>query len=222
MLTGEEVKHSPLARYEARAGEIVALKLITDFPLVRDEEAQRRVDAVGRRLAAQALRKEIPYRFAVVAAAEPNAFAVAGGNIFITRPLLELCGGGADCLAGVLGHEVIHVDQRHALRQLATSVAVQGGMRIFSLGGGAILARLVGGMEQLLVQGYRQDQEFEADRFGSRLARLAGFDPRGLEALLERLAKEHPDGTGPLAEISSYFKSHPPIRARIARLRREV
>jgi predicted Zn-dependent protease len=75
-------------------------------------------------------------------------------------------------------------------------------------------------MQALLVQGYRQDQELEADLLGSRLAARAGFDPAGLRRLLERLAAERPEGGGPLAEALAYFRSHPPIVERLARLRR--
>ena len=72
------------------------------------------------------------------------------------------------------------------------------------------------------MQGYRQEQELEADLFGTRIARLAGFDPKGLVKLLERLQALRPDGKGPLAEVYAYFRSHPPTGTRIAQLRREL
>ena len=221
LLDGTEVENSPLARYEVGAGEMVAAKLLAENPWTRDEALQRRISEMGARLATNALRKEIPYRFAVVESAEPNAFAVPGGSIFITRPLLDLCEHEPSRIACVLGHEVIHVDRRHAVQNLAASVVVRTGLQVASLGRAAILSTFAGGIEQLLVQGYRQDQELEADLFGARLARLVGFDPRGMIELLERLGKRHPDGTGTLAEVLQYFKSHPPASERIAKLKRD-
>ncbi len=62
----------------------------------------------------------------------------------------------------------------------------------------------------------------ESDLEGSHLARRAGFDPRGLLLLLERTEAEQPEGEGPRAEVLSYFRSHPPLATRIARLREEI
>jgi len=220
--TGEEADQSPLARYEARAGEIVALRLLSEHPLSADARLRDEVGAVGARLAAHAQRRQIHYRFQPLESDEPNAFAVPGGNIFITRPLVDLCGGDTGALAGVLAHEIIHIDQRHAVKNLAASAAARTGLQVLTLGRGAILGQIASGMKELLVQGYRQDQEIEADLFGVRLARLAGFDPAGLVRLLERLREPSPDGKGTLAELFQYFRSHPPVDERIARLRREL
>ena len=221
LLTGEEVENSPLARYEARAGEVLAMRVLTEHPAVDDAALQSHVREVGEKLAAHAQRKEIPYSFTVIHHDDPNAFAVAGGAVFITQPLLDLCEDDA-VLAGVLGHEIIHIDRRHALRNLAASMAVKGGIRLLSFGRGAILSRVVGGMQQLLVQGYRQDQELEADRFGCRLARLAGYRPDGLLRLLELLQRRDPTADGPLAAALAFFKSHPPFDLRTAEIRREL
>ncbi len=219
MLTGEEIENSPLARYEVRAGEIVAMKLLAQHPVVADQALQQTIAELGARLARHAGRKEIPYRFTVVEAAEPNAFAVAGGSILVTRPLVNLCEGDVSCLAGVLGHEIIHVDRRHALRDLARSALTKGGLRLLSFGRGRILSRVVGPMQEMLIQGYHQEQELEADVLGSRLAAQAGFDPRGLILLLERLQVERPDGQGLIAEVLGYFETHPPLTTRIAHMR---
>lgn len=222
LATGEEIRDSPLARYEVRAGEVVALRILADKPLSRDTALQEAVAAVGEKLARHARRREIPYRFAVVESTEPNAFAVPGGQVYITRGLLDLCEGGDDLLAGVLAHEMIHVDRWHAIRALAARTAVWTGIRVVSLGRAAVLSRIAGGMEDILMQGYRQDQEMEADAFGVRVAALAGFDPQGLPRLLERLERKSPDGQGVLAEVVSYFRSHPPVSVRLANIRKEL
>jgi predicted Zn-dependent protease len=222
LATGREVEGSPLARYEVQAGEIVGAKVLMENPPARDEAGERLLAELGGRLAEHVERREIPYRFGLVHSDEPNAFAIPGGAIFVTRPLIEICRRDPDRLAGVLAHEVIHVDRRHAVRNLAAKMAVEAGFRVATLGRGALISRLAAGMQDLLVQGYRQDQELEADLFGTRLARLAGFDPCGLLRLLEDFAALRPDGQGVLADAFQYFRSHPPVALRMERLRREV
>jgi len=221
-VTGVEVRGSPLARYEVRAGKIVALRILTLNALSPDVTLQARVRDIGGRLAAHAQRHEIPYQFSVLESGEPNAFAVPGGSIFITRRLLDLCDDRGDCVAGVLGHEVIHVDRFHAIRTLAATTAVRTGFHVLSLGRAAILSRIAGGMEDLLVKGYRQDQELEADIFGVRIARLAGFDPLGFVELLRRLREVQPEAGGRLEAILGYFRTHPSLDVRIENLRKEI
>ena len=221
ILTGEEVENSPLARYEVRAGEILAAKVLTEYPASNNVATQKVVERIGTALARHSKRREIPYSFTVVTSSEANAFAVAGGSVFVTEALVEMC-EDENSLACVLGHEIVHIDARHALRNLAASAAVRGGIRLISLGRGAILSRIVGGMEGFLVNGYRQEQELEADLLGSRMARAAGYRPDGLVRLLERLKEKYPEGEGALAQALSYFRSHPPLTVRMAHLTREV
>jgi predicted Zn-dependent protease len=222
LATGEEVRNSPLARHEVRAGELLAIKFLTQNPMSADRDLQAWVAEIGSRLARHAQRREIPYRFSVVDSEEPNAVAVPGGSIFVTRPLLELCEWNPDRIAGVLGHELVHVDRWHSVRALAATVAVRTGARLFAIGRAAMVARVARGMEELLVRGYGQDRELEADALGVRVARLAGFDPRGLVQLLERLRAERPDGKGMLADVMSYFQTHPPLALRLESLEKEL
>jgi predicted Zn-dependent protease len=219
LLTGEELERSPLARYEEKAGALVARRLVDQHPASADAAAQAAVAELGSRLAAHAARRHIHYRFAVLEGDEPNAFAVPGGWVFITRGMMQLCGGAPELIAGVLAHEIIHIDRRHALVSRAANAAVTAGLRLFLLGRGAIIGRMAQGLEQLMVRGYRQDQELEADLFGSRLARLAGFDPWGLYHVLELVRQAHPDGRGAIADVLQYFRSHPPLALRLEKLR---
>jgi predicted Zn-dependent protease len=218
--TGVEEPDSPLAHLEARAGEVLAARALAREPACADAALQEKIAALGARLAAHASRREIPYRFLVVESDDPNAYAVPGGTVLVTRPLVALCGDDADALAGVLGHELAHIDLRHALHHIAASLAARTGTRILGAAGGALLAHATRTCEKLLVQGYRQDQELEADRVGAALARSAGHDPRGLGRLLATLERERPEGNEPLWTLFAYFRSHPPVRERITRLER--
>jgi predicted Zn-dependent protease len=216
--TGIEEANSPLAKAEMQAGEVVLARMLSEHPPCDDPDLQAAVTELGRRLSEHVERREIEYRFVAVESEEPNAYAVPGGGILITRGLVHLCGGDVDLLAGVLAHEVQHIDQRHSLNQLAASMAARTSSRFLRLGGGLIGGTVTQALEKLLVEGYRQDQEIEADLGGAGLAGRAGYDARGLARLLTLLERPSPDGQGPIWTLITYFNSHPPISERIARL----
>ncbi|MGQ9590474.1 MAG: M48 family metalloprotease [Planctomycetota bacterium] len=219
--TGEELEGSPLARYEAKAGELIAARLLSRFPPSGDAPLQALVREAGERLATCAARREIPYRFAVVEAEEANAFAVPGGAVFVTRSLVALVEGDRDRVAAALAHEVAHIDRRHALRALAARAALKG-LRLATLGRSAILERVSLGLEELVLKGYGREQELEADLFGVRIARAAGFDPRGLLGLLSALERLRPPPSGPAGEILGYLGTHPSPEARRRAAEREI
>ncbi len=146
-----------------------------------------------------------------------NAFALPGGFVFITRPLLELCGRDRDEVAFVLAHEMAHVIRNHSFHRLLGSELAQ------------LLARCSPGraawapaarrlIHQLVTQGYSRTQEFEADRAAARIVKVAGFDPHGGVRLLTRLKSANND-QAPDA-LASYFSSHPPLASRIGRIER--
>ena len=221
LTTNDEVSDSPLARYEVKAGRILAQRYLKEHPTTADLALQGRVQQIGGKLTRYAKRHEIPYRFVVVEAPEPNAMAVPGGTVVVTESLVNMCDND-DQIAGVLAHEVVHIDGKHAIRNLAAKTAIQAGFKLLTLNRGAMLAQVVGGMEELMLKGYRQDQELEADLFGCRLSSQAGFSDHGLSELLSKLTQRSPDGQGILADLFTYFNSHPPIHERIEQLRREL
>ena len=211
LMTGKEVQGSPLARYEAQAGRAVEEKILAAHPISPDEMLQSRVAFVGGRIAGSALRREINYRFRVIDGPVPAAFSLPGGAIFISQPLMDLSAGDDNQLAGLLAHEVAHIDQRHAVRHLARSAAARTGLRILSLGRGALLARAIGSMEELLANGYGAREELEADQSAVALAARAGFDPRAYPFFLRSVLDRRLDQAG-------YFRSHPPIPERLRAL----
>lgn len=211
LLDGEEVEGSPLARYEFQAGRAVTARILTEHPLAGEADMQKRVLRIGRRLAEGSARNEIRYRFAVLEDSEPNAMAIPGGSIFVTRGLVELCDDD-DVLAGILSHEIAHIDLRHAARTLATRAVAKTGLRLLTFGRGAIVGQLAGRVEGLVTRGYSRDREIEADRAAIQLADRAGFSRNGLPRLFARLVNS-------AAEGSAYFQSHPPLAERLHELK---
>ncbi len=211
LVTGEEVPGSPLARYEALAGRAVEEKLLAAHPISSDERLQGRLAFIGARLAGAASRRQIAFRFRAVEGPEPAAYSLPGGAVLVSRPLVELTAGDDNQLAGILAHEVAHIDQRHAVRSLARTAAARTGLRILSLGRGALLARVIGSMEELLEKGYGAAEEIAADRGAVDLAARAGFDPRAYPFFLKSVLDRRLEGAG-------YFRSHPPIPERLRAL----
>ncbi len=102
---------------EIQIGKDLAARLLGAAPLAKDENLQRYVNRVGRWLALQTERPDLPWQFGVLEAPQLNAFAVPGGTIFVTRGLVERMKSEAE-LAGVLAHEISHVLRKHHLKAI--------------------------------------------------------------------------------------------------------
>jgi predicted Zn-dependent protease len=185
--------------------------------LVEDPELAAYVEAIGQRVAEHAPRQDVRYHFHVVAMDEPNAFALPGGHIYVSRGLLLLSNSEAE-LAGVLGHEIGHVEARHA----AQRDALQKTLAVMSVLGAVGMA--VGGPTSTGAPGpvgtpgyfaYSRSQESQADEIGMELAMAAGFDPRGIADFLSSLESHHRLTQGYSRE-TSYFDSHPATAERAA------
>jgi beta-barrel assembly-enhancing protease len=185
------------------------------------KEYRRYIEQVGSKVAARAQRK-LPYRFHYIPDRRMiNAFAIPGGHVYIGKGLLELM-DSEDELASVLGHEVEHIDRRHAVERLQVEA------RLRHLG---LLRLLVELPIEIFEAGYSKEQELEADREGTRLAVRAGYSPTGAIRMFEafdrrfREAKEE-QAKSPqeeaarvvLATMSEYFRSHPSSQERIAQI----
>lgn len=189
-------------------GRDVAARLLGAAPLVSDARMQRYVNNVGRWLASQTERPDLPWQFGVLEAAQLNAFAVPGGTIFITRGLLEKMSSEAE-LAGVLAHEIVHVLKKHHLK------AIQKGA-LASLGGeAAALAlkntrsdardKLVSFGTEMYTRGLDKGDELEADRLGVVIAARAGYDAYGLPTVLQTLQAMSAQDS----DLALMFKTHP-------------
>jgi predicted Zn-dependent protease len=188
--------------------------------LVRDPELVAYVEAIGRRLVAQAPHRDLEYRFFVADMTEPNAFALPGGYIYVSRGLLALA-NAEDELAGVIGHEIAHVAARHAVQRVSRGAPLAIVTGIAGAATGIVLpglGRMVSGAGQLagsvILAPYSRDQERQADELGQEMAARAGWDPAGLSALLTTLEREEAlQRKGP--ERRSFLAGHPSTPERV-------
>ena len=198
---------------------------------VEDAETQERVRRIGYELAAQARFSDFPFTFFVVDMPVPNAFALPGGEIFVTSGMLAL-GLDDDMLACLLGHEIAHVVHRHGTRMqkraaliglLSQALAIgvlasadderPNPADPYSLYGirasdGASKAETTAAVSlvlgQLLLLSYNREFETEADDEGQRLAAAAGYDPDGARRLWQTMLERIP-----LNKAYGYWRTHP-------------
>lgn len=154
------------------------------------------VQDIGERLAKHSPYKEVDYQFQIIDTEEPNAFALPGGYVYVSRGLLVLV-NSEDELAGVIGHEIGHVAARHGVQRLTRAAPIGLVTGITSAAVGIVspfLAGAVSGTGSLLnsaiLAPYSRGQEDDADLIGQQLAAKAGWDPEGITLFLNTLDRE--------------------------------
>ena len=202
---------------EIEIGQDVAARLLGAAPLVPDAGLQRYVNHVGRWLAAQTERPDLPWRFGVLDAPQLNAFAVPGGTIFITRGLLERMQSEAE-LAGVLAHEIVHVLRKHHLKAIQknakTALAGEALNQALEERGGAAREKLISFGTEMYGRGLDKADELEADRLGVVIAARGGYDAYGLPSVLQTLQAMNAQDSA----IALMFKTHPAPGERLGAL----
>ncbi|NIN65918.1 MAG: M48 family metalloprotease, partial [Anaerolineae bacterium] len=218
------------AEKEREIGAELASQVKEGVGLVEDHELVAYVRAIGSRLAQHSPRRDINYTFNVVDMVEPNAFALPGGYVYVSRGLLPLV-NSEDELAGVIAHEIAHVAARHAVQRVnvsAITAPVRIATGITGLATSIVsprLGQMVAGVGQvasgLVLAPYSRDQEREADRIGQELAARAGWDPKGIATFLETLGREEALRSGEPPRVS-FFATHPSTPDRVTRTTRHA
>ena len=165
---------------EQELGKQVSEKIRTRYGVVQDAGVHRYVSLVGLALAQGSTRPTLPWTFIVLDTDGVNAFAAPGGYVHITRGLLALIKNEAE-LAGVLGHEIIHVTEKHTIRAIQKSQAVQMGAAETLSGSSALMQRAVTATyDNIVDRGFGRAEENEADEKGVAIANKTGYAPNGL------------------------------------------
>jgi beta-barrel assembly-enhancing protease len=225
-VTGEKQRIDISAQQEVALGLQAAPQMAREFGGVDpDPRAQRAVDDVGTKIVRSSDAAKGPYQYGFHPLADGktvNAFALPGGQIFITRALLTKLKTPGQ-LAGVLGHEIAHVVGRHGAEQMARQRFAQG------LTGAAVIASVDPSdprtyrnaafaqmVNQLVTMRYGRDDELESDRLGVRYMAQAGYDPRAMIGVMEVL-KASGGSSGP-----EFFQTHPNPENRIGKIQEAI
>ncbi len=211
---------------EIQLGEGLAAGMLGAAPLYKNEAVQRYVNRVGRWIAAHSERADLPWTFGVIEGDTINAFAMPGGTVIISHGLLKRLQNESE-LAGVLGHEIAHVVQKHQLKAIQSGA---GADALATVGKEALdrskFGRQTGGAfsgmaADLVKNGFflkplDRAIEYEADRMGVVLAARAGYDAYGLVSVLQMLSAQKPD------DEAGILATHPSPTDRIAELEKVV
>lgn len=204
-LTGWLVEQIPIP-LEEKLGTLALAQLRAQGELIDSGPAQQAVQRIGARLTKGSA---YHYQWLVKRDKTVNAFAAPGGIIVVHSALLEQT-ANPDELAAVLAHEVQHVEQRHALKQMASSLGLAAvlGVTIGDVSGAAAAIA-----QQLGSTYFSRDKEEEADRLGFETLLRAGISPDGMVPFFRKLDRAAGDITVP-----AWVSSHPATRERIAKL----
>ncbi len=197
-------------------GRSVSAKILGKYPIMRNEQKVRYISQIGTGISAQLGRPELRYYFGILDTDEINAFAAPGGYIFVTKGALKLMRNEAQ-LAGVLAHELAHIDQKHIVRKLN----LQGVDRSLTSGiaqvlGGASLSAKIAlerlndlAFKMLMEEGLSKEDEADADQKALEMLMSTGYD---LQSYLDYLLSLKPYLEQGQAKVLS--KTHPTIEFR--------
>ena len=224
-VTGEEQRVALTAEQEIALGVQAAPRLSEQYGGIEpDRRVQELVEGIGARLVAQSVAAESPYTFDFHVLDDEetlNAFALPGGQIFITQALVERL-GTEELIAGVLAHEIAHVVARHGAEQLAKQQLAQGLAGATTIAtydpsspGTAAAGAVAAAISQLTSMKFSREDELESDRLGVEIMEEAGYDP---EAMIEVLRVLSESGRG----VPEFFSTHPNPEERLERIREWV
>lgn len=211
---------------DKRLGKEYSQQVETEVGIYYNKRLTPYVKSIGKKLAQNNPDQNFNYTFTVIDQIEPNAFALPGGYIYISRGLLALTNSEEE-LAGIIGHEIIHVSSRHAARGLAKAR----GPALLTLPGRVVglvsnnLGNLINapidafGGAYLATHGRKG--EYESDQLGQRLAASAGYDPVELAYILYRLEKTVDLFMGEKGR-PSFFDTHPTTPNRVKRIKTDA
>jgi len=223
-----------------------AQEVVTQYGIYDNPAELARINRIAYELAQQSDYQQFPYTFTLIEMPVPNAFTLPGGQIFVTRGLLDI-GLDDDMLASVLGHEIGHMVHEHYKKMQRRALLMNVLGNLLTVGvmldqknrqptnpnipydprvgvdygtdrvQGAAAASLV--LSELLLRSYSRENEDEADAEGQRLSALAGYDPKGAQRMWEAMNKKTPQ----LREYG-YMQTHPfgEERQRYAAARKET
>lgn len=205
---------------ERQIGETISTQLIDRFGVYQDRAVTKYVALVGTVLAQASSRPGLDWQFVVLDTEGVNAYAAPGGFIHITKGALGLIKNEAE-LAGVLGHEIAHVTEKHTIRAIQKSKGIE--MGASHVGGSGLtgegISLLAGvGYGVVFENKFDRGDEMTSDKVGMQMANKVGYAPAGMIGFLRKVAERNAGREEP----NGLFASHPQVKDRIAAMEARI
>ena len=206
---------------EIALGKQLAAEVERQAKLVDDPLIAEYVNRLGQNLVRNSDAK-VPFRFKVIEAEAPNAFALPGGYVFVNTGLIELAEEESE-IAGAMAHEIAHVAARHMTRQATKSELANLGtlpLSIFLGGWGGLIARQAAAVAvPMTFLSFSRKDETEADYLCVQYMYAAGYDPAGIITIFEKLDALNRRKPGTVGRL---FSTHPMDTDRIQKTQKEI
>ena len=190
---------------------------------------EKYINDVGNKVAENVKRTGIKYKFHIIESFYPSACSIAGGHVYVTTSLMKTLKSEAE-LAGVLAHEITHVDAKHCILSIRHKIQNE------KITGSEYGALVDVGYDVFFKPGFSETQEIEADAGGVYLLYQAGYHPMAIIHAFERINKDelsrsNQDNSVTVVDdtlnavggmILRYFKTHPPTEDRINKIKNYI
>lgn len=204
---------------EAQLGAEVSQRIRARYGVVQNQAAHKYVALVGTALAQVSSRPGLAWKFIVLDTDAVNAFAAPGGFIHITKGALANLKTESE-LAGVLGHEIIHVTDKHTIRAIQKGKLVQMGADETLAGNSALMNKLADKAYEIVDSGFGRGDELESDEKGIVLANTVGYAPTGMIGFLNMLLERNKATAA--ASRNGLFASHPETKERVEKMTKQI
>ncbi len=200
---------------EVAMGRDYVRQINAKLPLMQDGRVTGYVSALGTSIARRTSRAQLDWQFFVVDSRDVNAFALPGGFIYVNRGLIERA-ERLDELAGVLGHEIGHVVERHSVEQMKKASGANIGISLLctltSVCESGVSQVVINVAGSALMAKYSRADEVEADSQAVANVINAGIHPDGIPTFFERLIAERRRNP---SVLDNFFASHPLEESRV-------
>ena len=210
---------------ERQLGEQFLLEIQQEVPLIEDPFLTSYINRLGQKLVAQMGPQPFHYKFFIIKDPTMNAFAVPGGYIFLHTGMILMAEHEGE-LAGVMAHEISHVYCRHMAKMMekartVTIASLLGAMASIFLGGALVQPLITGVMAggQSAMLAYSRDNEAEADAHGFWWMLKAGYNPRDMVSMFNKMNKQRWFEGG---KVPLYLRTHPYTDDRIVDLSHQL
>ena len=210
---------------EIAIGKNVSQEVLNKYKVLEDEDTQKRIQAIGQKVAQASDRKDVQHSFTVLDSKELNAFALPGGGVYICQGLVDKL--DQDEIACVLSHEIGHIAARHSVKRIQGQIGYQVlmTMAIYGLSKkdrktAKTVAQGAGTIFGLILLGYSRQDELLADRLAIKYANQAGYNPWGMVTALRKLESHSKEKK--LWRPLVVLRSHPYLEDRIRAAEVEV